>query len=366
MRVILAGGGTGGHIYPALAIGQGIVRKWPGSEIVFVGTNHGLESTIVPETGLELKTISAQGLDRSSMIKAVGSALKVPVGFWQARNIIKEFRPDIIIGTGGYVSYPVVMAGSVMGFKTIIHEQNALPGLANRALSKRVNYVLLTFSEAEEYLQADHIKVTGLPVRPDIGSVDRSDACGFFDLREDRFTVLAVGGSRGAVSINRAMAGLVNRYLKTEVQIIWITGEQHYKEIVQSYSEQGIPDNVRIYPFLFDMAKALAAADLVICRAGAATIAELAIRGVPAILVPYPYAAENHQEKNARSLEKKGAALTIVDEFLDKTSLHAKVEELRNNKFRLLRMAQIMKEEGHPNALEDILAIIEEVVGKQP
>lgn len=365
MRVVLAGGGTGGHVYPALAIGQGILKKWPGSELIFVGTSHGLESTIVPETGLELKTISAQGLDRSSMIKAVGSALKVPIGFWQARSIIKDFAPDIVIGTGGYVSYPVVMAGSIMGCKTIIHEQNALPGLANRALAKRADYVLLTFREAQEFLQVERVKITGLPVRPDIALADRSDAYRFFDLPEDRFTILAVGGSRGAVSINRAMSGLVTKYLNTEVQIIWITGDQNYQETVQSFGENGIPGNVRLYPFIFDMAKALAAADLVVCRAGAATIAELAVRGVPAILVPYPYAAENHQEKNARSLEKKGAALTIVDEFLDKNSLYAKIEELRNNKFRLLRMAQIMKEEGHPNALQDILSVIEEVTRKE-
>lgn len=364
MRVVLAGGGTGGHIYPALAIGQGILKKWPGSEIIFIGTSHGLENTIVPETGLELKIISAQGLDRSSMIKALGSALKVPIGFWQARNIIKEFRPDIIIGTGGYVSYPTVMAGSVMGFKTVIHEQNALPGLANRALAKRADYVLLTFREAEEELQAENMKVTGIPVRPEISLADRGEAYRFFALAEDKFTILAVGGSRGAASINRAMAGLVNKYQNTEVQIIWITGEQHYQNINDGFSEKGIPNNVRIYPFLFEMAQALAAADLAICRAGAATIAELAVRGVPAVLVPYPYAAENHQEKNARSLEKKGAALTVIDEFLDSTSLYAKIEELRNNKFRLLRMAQIMKEEGHPRALEDILMIVEEVVSK--
>lgn len=364
MKVIMAGGGTGGHIYPALAIAQGISKKWPKSEIIFVGTKNGIETTIIPETGLPLVLISAEGLNRSSMLKALGSALKVPVGFWQARNIIKDFQPDLVIGTGGYVSYPVVLAASIMGIKTVIHEQNAFPGLANRALAKRVDCVMLTFQEAAKHLSGKKVVVTGLPVRPGIADADREEACDFFSFRRDIFTLVAFGGSRGAASINRAMLGLVEKYRSQEVQIIWVTGEQNYDKMVQAVGPQGVPENVRMYPYLFEMEKALAIADLAICRAGAATIAELAARGVPAILIPYPYAAENHQEKNARALERKGAAITIVDEYLDSTTLFKKVEELRHNKFRLLRMGQLMKEEGKPKALENILAVIEELSKK--
>lgn len=362
MRVIMAGGGTGGHIYPALAIARGLLERWPRAKIIFVGTKEGMENTIIPEAGFELRTISAQGLNRSSLIKAAGSVLKVPVGFWQARGIIKEFKPDIVIGTGGYVSYPVVLAASIMQIKTIIHEQNAYPGLANRALAKRVERVLLTFPGAASYFPAGLTRVTGLPVRPEIIAASRQEAAAFFELEEDRFTIVAVGGSRGALRINQAIADLIPKLSAESVQLIWITGEQHFEVLSKSLGQPATPNNIRVFPYLFNIELALAMADLVICRAGAATLSELAVRGVPAILIPYPYAAESHQEKNARYLEKKGAALLIIDEFLDQRTLEARVEELCKNRFRLLRMAQMMKEEGHPQALEKILDIIEEVV----
>ncbi|NLW45544.1 MAG: undecaprenyldiphospho-muramoylpentapeptide beta-N-acetylglucosaminyltransferase [Syntrophomonadaceae bacterium] len=362
MRVIMTGGGTGGHIYPALAIARGIMDRWPRAKIIFVGTREGMEKDIVPESGFEFRTISAKGLNRSSLVKAASSALKVPIGFWQARNIIKEFNPDVVVGTGGYVSYPVVLAAGIMQFKTVIHEQNALPGLANRALGKRADRIMLTFPEAAAYFPEDKTTVTGLPVRPEILTATRREAASFFALKEDRFTLVVFGGSRGAQRINRAVEGLVEQLSANGIQLIWITGEQHYATIQESIVSRGNIDNVRIYPYLFNMELALAMADLAVCRAGAATLSELAVRGVPAILVPYPYAAENHQEKNARYLEKKGAALVIIDEFLDQQTLAAKINELLNNKFRLLRMGQIMKNEGRPRALEDILDIIEEVV----
>lgn len=362
MRVIMAGGGTGGHIYPALAIARGILSRWSQAKIIFVGTKEGMEHEIIPESGFELRTISAQGLNRSSLIKAASSALKVPVGFWQARTIIKGFNPDIVIGTGGYVSYPVVLAASIMQVKTVIHEQNAFPGLANRALAKRAERIMLTFPEAAAHFPAGITRVTGLPVRPEIMTANRREAAAFFNLKEDRFTIVVVGGSRGALRINQAMDGLAPLLSADGVQIIWITGEQHYENLTKSLSQPTILDNVRIYPYLYNMELALAMADLVVCRAGAATLSELAVLGIPAILVPYPYAAENHQEKNARYLEKKGAALLIIDEFLDQHTLGGRIDELRKNKFRLLRMAQMMKEEGHPEALKDILDIIEEVV----
>ncbi|MGE5544179.1 MAG: undecaprenyldiphospho-muramoylpentapeptide beta-N-acetylglucosaminyltransferase, partial [Bacillota bacterium] len=308
MRVIMAGGGTGGHIYPALAIARGLVKKWPETNIIFVGTKNGMEQDIIPESGFELRTISAQGLNRSSLIKAATSALKVPVGFWQARTLIKGFNPDIVIGTGGYVSYPVVLAASLLQIKTIIHEQNAYPGLANRALAKRVKRILLTFPEAAAHFPEETTRVTGLPVRPEIMTANRREAAAFFALKEDRFTLVVVGGSRGALRINQAMDGLMQQLSADGVQLIWITGEQHFETLSKSRFSSTIPDNVRIYPYLFNMELALAMADLVVCRAGAATLSELAVRGIPAILVPYPYAAENHQEKNARYLEKRGAA----------------------------------------------------------
>jgi UDP-N-acetylglucosamine--N-acetylmuramyl-(pentapeptide) pyrophosphoryl-undecaprenol N-acetylglucosamine transferase len=361
MRIIMAGGGTGGHIYPALAIAQGLLKRWPRTKIIFVGTREGMENAIIPETGFELRTISAKGLNRSSLIKAAGSLLKVPLGFWQARNIIKEFKPDLVIGTGGYVSYPVVLAASLMQVKTIIHEQNAYPGLANRALAKRVERVLLTFPGAASYFPEKLTLVTGLPVRPEITTASRREAASFFELKEDRFTLVVVGGSRGSLKINQAVAGLVPKLSAKGMQLIWITGEDHFEALSKPFAQTSKSDNIRMFPYLFNIELALAIADLVICRAGAATLSELAVRGVPAVLIPYPYAAENHQEKNARYLENKGAASMIMDEFLDEGTLNSKLEALCNNRFGLIRMAQNMKQEGHPKALEDILDIIEEV-----
>jgi UDP-N-acetylglucosamine--N-acetylmuramyl-(pentapeptide) pyrophosphoryl-undecaprenol N-acetylglucosamine transferase len=358
----MAGGGTGGHIYPALAIARGIMQRWPDSEILFVGTAEGMESRIVPESGFAIKSISAAGLDRSSLLKALGSALKVPIGFWQARGIISEFKPDVVIGTGGYVSYPVVLAGSILRVKTVIHEQNAYPGLANRALAQRADYVLLTFPEAADHLPKAPTRVTGLPVRPEFSRITREQAQTFFDLKRDRFTLVVFGGSRGAASINKAIMGIISKYRSSQVQIVWVTGEQHYDKIIKKLTAEGSPAHVKVYPYLYNMEFALAIADLAVCRAGAATISELAVCGVPAIFVPYPYAAENHQEKNARSLEKKGAAVTIIDEFLDEQILFQKIEELRGNKFKLLKMSQLMKAEGRPRALEEILNVVEKLV----
>lgn len=363
LRVIMAGGGTGGHIYPALAIARGIQERWPQAEIIFVGTKEGLENTIIPEAGYKLMTISAQGLDRSSLIKAAGSLLQVPIGFWQARNIIRDYKPSIVIGTGGYVSYPVVLAASIMQVKTVIHEQNAYPGLANRALAKRVDRVLLTFPGAASHFPSGVTHLTGLPIRPEITAATRKEAANFFQLREDKFTLLVVGGSRGSLRINQATTGLLKRYKDKDMQLVWITGSQHFEILSKEFEEEKLPDNIRVFPYLFNMEMGWAIADLAICRAGATTLSELAVRGLPAILIPYPYASEGHQEKNARYLEEKGAALIIVDEFLDEQTLFNNIEGMRRNKFRLLRMAQIMKEEGRLRALDDILDVIQDIKG---
>ncbi|HZJ85116.1 MAG TPA: UDP-N-acetylglucosamine--N-acetylmuramyl-(pentapeptide) pyrophosphoryl-undecaprenol N-acetylglucosamine transferase, partial [Syntrophomonadaceae bacterium] len=221
MRLILSGGGTGGHIYPALAIAKGVESLIPDVEILYVGTEKGLESDIVPKAGYNFKSIDITGLDRSSMLKASKTLMKFPKSFMDARGIIKEFQPDVVLGTGGYVSFPVVFSATFLKCKTIIHEQNAIAGLANRHLAKRVDYTLLTFSEAKQDINAKKIIITGLPVRPEILNVNPSQAKRNLKL-DDRFTLLAFGGSRGAASINRAMMDLIERYKEDyNLQIIW-------------------------------------------------------------------------------------------------------------------------------------------------
>mgnify|MGYP000871700251 CR=1 FL=1 len=366
MKIVLVGGGTGGHIYPALAIARGIQERVPDIEILYVGTARGMESRIVPEAGLAFATIDAGGLNRHSLFKAMGSLARVPRGFWQARTLLKEFRPDLVVGTGGYVSYPVVMAASIQGIKTVIHEQNAYPGLANRAVAGRVEHVLLTFAEAQEYLKARRVSVTGLPVRSEILAARRNEGLRQLGFSEGIFTLVAFGGSRGAMSINQAMLRVIERYLMEKIQILWITGETGYNEMIRELPRptggRGVL-TLKVLPYMSNIEDALAAASLVVCRAGAATLAELAVLGVPAILVPYPYAAENHQEKNALSLKAKGAAQVIIDEFLDGDVLFDRVEKLRNDPSRLRRMAESMQKEGKPEALQEIVDIIMSYLG---
>lgn len=356
MKIILSGGGTGGHIYPALAIASEIKRRNPAVELLYVGTQRGLESKIVPPSGIPFKTIDISGIDRSSMLKAGKALIKFPFSFFQARDIIKNFKPDIIVGTGGYVSYPIVLAGTFMDVKTLIHEQNAIPGLANRNLARRVDCVLLTFEEARKYLEAKCIKLTGLPVRQEILAIDRAKAKSGGG--EDKFTLLAFGGSLGATSINQAMLQLVERYRNEEMRIIWITGQAGYEEMKEALEKKfyikSLICTINMVPYMNNIEEALAVADLVICRAGASTVCELEVLGLPAILVPYPYAAENHQEKNARALVDKNAAEMVIDEFLDGDTLYKKVEELRNNNQKLQEMGQNMLKEAKPHALQDI------------
>lgn len=358
MRAIITGGGTGGHIYPALAIADELRRRVDNMEILYVGSK-GMESRIVPEAGYAFTAIDVSGIDRSSMLKASRSLVKFPHSFFQAKDIIKEFKPDFILGTGGYVSFPVVMAGTYFAPKTFIHEQNAYPGLANRYLAKRVDCVMLTFAEAGEYIEAKRIKVTGLPVRREFFAVTPQASRQALGLNDNWFTIIAFGGSRGAATINRAMLEAVERLQDRAMQIIWITGPHHYEDIkrqVQDRLKRDCKAVLKIIPYMNNIEQAMAAAHLAICRAGASTLAELAVLGLPAILVPYPYAAENHQEKNARALMGKKAVTMVIDEFLDGDTLVNTIEALRSEPDRLNFMRQQMLQEAKPNALEDIIA----------
>lgn len=362
MRIIISGGGTGGHIYPALAIAQEIRDRMPDAVILYVGTAGGMESTIVPRAGFDFQTINISGINRSSLLKASSSLSKLPYSLYHGWEVVREFKPDIVIGTGGYVSFPVVLAATFLNCKTYIHEQNALPGLANRNLARRVNCVMLTFPEAERHLKAKQIKLTGLPVRKDILNVDAQRARQELDLMEGLFTLLVFGGSRGARSINRAMLDAMERLQREDMQIIWVTGESGFQEIKTDLADKVDVDSMRcklqLLPYMDNMNLALASADLALCRAGASTLCELAVVGLPAILVPYPYAAENHQEMNARALLDKNAVTMVIDEFLDGDTLYHKVSELKSDSARLKEMSKNLRKEARPNALRDIVDII--------
>lgn len=370
MRVILTGGGTGGHIYPAIAIGQAIMHEWPKTEILFVGTKEGLESKIVPEAGLTFKTVDVEGWRRQLSFQVLKAGWKALVGTRQAARIIREFSPQIVIGTGGYVCLPVVWAAARQGIPTVIHEQNALPGLTNKFLARWVKRVLLTFPEAEKAFPPklkDKLNLTGLPVRPVILQTTREEGMRYFNFSPHKLTLLGVGGSRGAKSINKAFVHVIKRFAgDAKVQVIHVTGHNGYEEFKRDLAAAGIDlgncGNIIIRPYLSQMEYALACADLCVTRAGATFLAEMTVKGIPAVLIPYPYAAENHQEYNARSLVNAGAAEMILDEALAGPKLLKTIEEILFDEGKRKQMAMASKKAGNPDATEKIMNVIKSLV----
>ena len=366
MRVVITGGGTGGHIYPALAIARGIKDRYREAEILYIGTARGLESELVPKAGLSFSAVSAVGLERKLSLNNLTVPWQVTKGLIEAKCLLRSFSPRVVIGTGGYVCGPVVLAAALKKIPTLIHEQNAYPGITNRILSRFASQVVVTFPESVRHFpERSEVKLTGLPIRPEILTADREKARTKMGLAAETKLLLSFGGSQGARSINQAVIGLMNNYCNNRsVHILHITGPKGYEKFMETI--QSIPmdnrGNINVMPYLYDMPEALASADLAICRAGAATLAELTARGLPGILIPYPYAAENHQEYNARSLVEHGAAEMILDRDLNGEALCEKVSRLLANPIKLIEMSKASKKQGHPKALKEILDCIEVLI----
>lgn len=368
LRVVVSGGGTGGHIYPALALGKEIIEAHRG-QILYIGSRGGMESDIVPPSGIDFEAVSSAGLERRITPKNALALLKAGRGLWEAFSILQKFRPDIVVGTGGYVCGPVVLAAWLKRIPTVIHEQNAFPGLTNRILSRFASRVCVTFEESLEYFRCRHkAVVTGLPVRREILKAGRNEAAAFFGFNPGLKTLLIVGGSRGAKSINAAAVHIL-RWLVFEeesVQLIWVTGSTGYEDTIDRIGDLGIKlddlDRVRVVPYLNEIHFGLAAADLVVARAGASFLAEVTARGVPAVLVPYPYASGNHQERNAEAMARNGAARVIKDNQLQTSLLLDEVRRLLLSR-DLERMAESSRRLGKPRALEEILSIVFSTAG---
>jgi len=363
MRVILTGGGTGGHIYPAIAIGQAIQKEWPQCEILYMGTKKGLENKIVPQVGYPMVVFDVEGWQRKLSFQAIRACWKAGSAFLSARKKIREFSPQLVIGTGGYVCLPVVGAAARLGIPTLLHEQNAIPGLTNRLLAGSVKRILLTFLESKQHFSThsqEKLEVTGLPIRPAILQTERKEGLKYFGFSPDKLALLGIGGSRGAQSINRAMLYVCRKYAgDPRVQIIHLTGQDGYAEFRQEAERFGInlgnSGNIIIKPYLQEMEYALACADLCIARSGAAFLAEMTAKGLPGILVPYPYAAENHQEYNARALVEQGAAEMILDRELTGEGLLKKTEQLLFAFEKREKMAEMSKQAGKPEAMDNII-----------
>lgn len=364
MRVIVTGGGTGGHIYPALAIAERILAELPDSEVLYIGCDNGLENSIVPTTSIPFKTISAQGLPRKLTPALARSLLVNSKGVVEARRYIKEFHPDLVIGTGGFVCGPTVLMACVNHIPAMIHEQNAYPGMTNRLLAARVNKVMINYPEASRFfVKAKETVLTGLPVRNDIGKLSKEEGCEKFGLDPKKKTILITGGSRGARTINRVSAlALTGILANPEVQVIFITGKVGYVEtsllIKDSDSSVLRDERLCFLEYTHDMPYALAAADVVVGRAGATFLAEIAVCGLPGILVPYPYASDNHQQFNAQAVVDAGAGEMILDNELTVPKLTAALNNFLNDDDYYQAKKDAMFELAKPAALDDIMMLV--------
>lgn len=355
MKVLLSGGGTGGHVYPAIAIANKIRDEHPDAEIMFVGTEKGIESEIVPKYGFELKTVTVQGFKRKIDFDNVKRVFKLFKGLEQSRKIVKKFKPDVVIGTGGYVSGPVLFNASMGKIPAIIHEQNSFPGVTNKILSKTVTKVLTSFEDSHKrFPEAAEEKLvfTGNPVRKEILLSRKNIARKNLGISEEKKMVLCYGGSGGSRKINDAMRLVIKNMVNEDIAFIFATGKSYYEEFMESISNINLKPYQKVVPYLEDMANALAASDLVIGSAGAISLAEITALGKPSIIIPKAYTAENHQEYNAKSIEKQGAGVAILEKNLTPESLNTAVFKLLGDRELLVDMANASKTIGRPEAID--------------
>ena len=311
-RIIIAGGGTGGHIFPALAIAGALKDKQPGIELLFVGANGKMEMQKVPEAGYRIEGIDIAGFNRSSLIKNIGLPYKLIKSFFQVRRIIRLFKPDAVIGVGGYSSFPVLRYAQARNIPSFIHESNSFAGKSNKLLGSKATRIFVAGEGMDKFFPAEKISITGNPVRKNIirSKVDRVTGLKFFGMDPARITVLAIGGSLGAKSINEAIDAGIPTLNKNGLQLIWQTGKGYVGKAAESAVENR---NIWANDFINNMEYAFAAADIVISRAGAMTIAELCVVGKPVIFVPFPFAAEDHQTVNAQNMVGKNAGILVRD-----------------------------------------------------
>lgn len=352
-RLLIAGGGTGGHLFPGVALAEELRAREPDAPIKFVGTRRGIEARVLPELGWDVEFIEVSGLKTVGAAGAVKGMVRLPKALWQARRIVKAFAPDAVIGVGGYASGPVVLAAKLRGIPTAICEQNSIPGLTNKMLGKLVRQVFLSFDESRQFFADKKIVMSGNPVRRDL--LQKLLAAGAAPTTRDKVSVLVVGGSQGAVAVNALAAEALSALAKSglALSIVHQTGEKDLEATSSKYTAAGITADCRA--FIKDMAAAYQDADLIIGRAGATTVAELAIAGKPAIFIPYPFAADNHQELNAREMADKGAALMFKQSELTADRLADALRPLLSNAGKRSEMGAAMKSLAKPTAAATVI-----------
>ena len=359
MRVLIAAGGTGGHIYPGIAVAQEIMRRDAKSEVRFVGTARGLETRLVPQAGFELSLIDSAGLKNVSAAARMKGLVILPKSFISARRLIGTFQPDVVVGAGGYVSGPVVLTAALLGRPTLVMESNALPGWTNRRLARFVKRAAVSFEQALPYFRGKGV-VTGNPVRREFFEIPRKQ-------REPGvLSLLIFGGSQGARAINEAMVAALPalKSLPVALRIKHQTGPADFEKVKAAYRAAGWDERAEVHSYLDNMMSDFAAADLVICRAGATTTAELIAAGKASIMIPFPYAADDHQRKNAEALEAAGAARMIVQQELTGDRLVKEISDLAQTPEELTRMEEASRHLARGDAAAAAVDLIEGLVGK--
>ncbi|MED4532650.1 undecaprenyldiphospho-muramoylpentapeptide beta-N-acetylglucosaminyltransferase [Metabacillus fastidiosus] len=361
MKVVVSGGGTGGHIYPALALINEMKRNDENIEFLYIGTEKGLEKGIVERAGIPFQSIEITGFKRKLSLDNIKTVVRFLKGVSDSKKMLKQFKPDVVIGTGGYVCGPVVYAAAKLGIPSIVHEQNSLPGITNKFLAKYVDKVAICFSEAEKYFPADKVVLTGNPRASEVIGADGRKGKESLGLTNGKKSVLIFGGSRGARAINNAVLQMIPALKNKDYEVVYVTGEVHYKNVMEKIEKMSSPPNIIIKPFIHNMPDVLAGIDLIVSRAGATSLAEITALGLPSILIPSPYVTANHQEVNARSLSDHDAAILLSEQALNGEVLLAQMDEILLNEQRLTQMAEASKKLGIPDAAKKLYDVMKHI-----
>ena len=354
-RFIISGGGTGGHIYPAVAIANELKSRFPEAEFLFVGAKDKMEMQKVPQAGYAIKGLWISGIQRKLTLDNAMFPFKLLSSMWNSFRIIKSFKPDVVIGTGGFASGAVLKVASMLGIPTVIQEQNSYPGITNKLLAKRANKICVAYENLERFFPKDKMILTGNPVRQDLIEVaDKKEAITYFNLDANKKTLLVLGGSLGARRINQLIEKELDFLLSQNIQIIWQCGKLY----LDDYSKYNEKENVQVVAFIDRMDLVYAAADVVISRSGASSVSELCIVGKPTIFIPSPNVAEDHQTKNAKAISDKNGAILIKESELE-AQFETVFSDLISNESKQLGLSQNIKKLAKPNATKDI---VEEIV----
>ncbi|WCK53084.1 undecaprenyldiphospho-muramoylpentapeptide beta-N-acetylglucosaminyltransferase [Aneurinibacillus sp. Ricciae_BoGa-3] len=350
MKIVISGGGTGGHIYPALALINEVKRREPNSKVLYIGTQAGLESNLVPKSHIPFKSVSITGFKRTVSVDNFMTIFRFLKATHQARRYIKEFKPDVVVGTGGYVCGPVVYAASSMHIPTLIHEQNVIPGLTNKFLSRYTDRIAVSFAGSSEYFPSEKTVLTGNPRATEVSLSDGRRGRASLKLPGGKKYILIVGGSQGARPINDAVLEMIPMMKDYPgYYFIYVTGDSHYATVMELIKGK-TPSNLLVRPFIYNMPEVLAGIDLIVNRAGASFLAEITALGLPSILIPSPYVTNNHQEKNARWLESEGAASVILETELNGRKLMNEISSILSDRAREQAMRRASSSLGLPDA----------------